>query len=884
MYTASTLDMYKRAIFQEIVELKNNGGRKYKVTGGVYLSSLHGGYAYSFTMETELHLSDDAPVTLTVVKSQATATGNVLKCEGFQIIVVIDRDFGARIDSALIGVAPWKLLEALYNKLDNITPANSIAFELLNQGPELAEKNHLSNIVKGQKAARKHALSSKITVIWGPPGTGKTYTMAQIAIDALLEGKSVLVVSHSNISVDGVTLEIAKQLREGEHDEYLREGKVLRYGYVRDTRLVDDKDAVAFNYALESLPSVRERRKILLQEKSQLQKNREASFRRRLVLEEELKNIRIQIRQAEKEYVWKAKIVATTISKVTIDPLFEDKRYDFVMFDEVSMAYVPQILCAASLAKEHFIAVGDFRQLAPIAQSEAKDILNKDLFSYLGINNGIGSIYNHPWLVMLNEQRRMYPDISAFPNIYVYGRLLKDHAGVAEKRLGIVNEDPFAGHSMIFVDLSGTYCAASKNDDNSRFNILSAVISLMTAMQAERKGEHSVGIITPYAAQTRLIRAMLQDYQQQDDGNITCATVHQFQGSERNIIVFDAVESYPAAKPGWLMSKNENGNLTRLINVAVTRARGKFITVADKRFWTNKIEDKNNIIYLLIKHLLEHGNVVSHKDRLLENYLKSLDIGENIKLYMDAETAFDYLRQDIKQAENKIVISIPDGELNEKIRDKLFTVLAMAKKNGIRLLCKSNDYNSLPDEWKKITVETDDAVFPLLAIDDKVIWYGMPASKGAFHDKNLTYTTVCHTYLRITGSNTIDMIKTLTEPEHYHNGSKEGQLTEKAATIRQHAKGGEATEGLENYINDVVHCQKCGKPMLLVKNRKGIYYLKCSGCKGTALLTEEIVNFYIFQKHVTCPTHHCQIYARLGRYGIYVRCTQGGHYLKPDEI
>lgn len=68
---------------------------------------------------------------------------------------------------------------------------------------------------------------------------------------------------------------------------------------------------------------------------------------------------------------------------------------------------------------------------------------------------------------------------------------------------------------------------------------------------------------------------------------------------------------------------------------------------------------------------MEHGNVVSHKDRLLENYLKSLDIGENIKLFMDAEISFDYLRQDIKQAENKIVISIPDGELNEKIRDKL---------------------------------------------------------------------------------------------------------------------------------------------------------------------------------------------------------------------
>ena len=59
-------------------------------------------------------------------------------------------------------------------------------------------------------------------------------------------------------------------------------------------------------------------------------------------------------------------MVATTISKATIDHLFDEKRYDLVMFDEVSMAYVTQIFCAAKIAKEKFMCVGDFNQLAPI--------------------------------------------------------------------------------------------------------------------------------------------------------------------------------------------------------------------------------------------------------------------------------------------------------------------------------------------------------------------------------------------------------------------------------------------------------------------------------------------------------------------------------------
>ena len=164
----------------------------------------------------------------------------------------------------------------------------------------------------------------------------------------------------------------------------------------------------------------------MLQQKDVLWKKGQQNSEQMVSVEKRLKDIRVKIRMLESCYVEKAQIVATTISKVNIDKLLDGKKYDVVMFDEVSMAYVPQILCAATYAKEHFIAVGDFRQLAPIAQSESRNILEVDIFSYLKIANE-DAIYNHPWLVMLNEQRRMYPRISAFPNRYVYHNLLKDH-------------------------------------------------------------------------------------------------------------------------------------------------------------------------------------------------------------------------------------------------------------------------------------------------------------------------------------------------------------------------------------------------------------------------------------------------------------------------
>ena len=362
---------------------------------------------------------------------------------------------------------------------------------------------------------------------------------------------------------------------------YLTRGKILRYGYVKDNELSESKYAVAFNYALDKNQDLKKKLKILMGEKDRY--NIKYNSSKYMEIEEEIKSIRTTIKEQEQYFAEKAQILATTISKVTIDKIFEDKKYDVVMFDEVSMAYVPQLVCAAMYAKEHFIAVGDFRQLAPISQSDAKNILSEDIFSYLKISSGDNNINNHKWLVMLDEQRRMNPEISYFPSKYIYNGLLKDHKSIKESYRNKIQND-----IVNLINLSGTYCSSGKNNDNSRFNILSAIVCFATAIKFEKSGEDSIGIISPYVAQTRLIRAMIQDYDKELNTHIVCSTVHQFQGSERNIIIFDGVESYPSKKTGWLMSRNENGSVTRLINVAITRAKNKLITIANLGYWFNE--------------------------------------------------------------------------------------------------------------------------------------------------------------------------------------------------------------------------------------------------------------------------------------------------------
>lgn len=868
----AVLEQLRNAVFTEMYFLKNSGGRHYKVSSGKFISKMNGLYAYQFEMESEVYLADDSPVKVSCMAG--VAEGTVLLCDGFEILLLLDSDLGKNISSGTISVEPWKLLESLNKKIENITDLGPIGRKFLYEGPTLATKLPSTHIPKGQELAKEHALNSSVTVIWGPPGTGKTHTMSEIAISLLKKGKTILLVSHSNVSVDGVAAKIASLLREQKLDQYLKDGKVLRYGYIRDELLSQDPYTSAYNYAMRKSPTLNQQMEHLSKQKEKSKALYGKHSQEVLKLENELKAIRKKIRLEEHKYVDHAQILATTVSKIHADKLFEHKKYDVVMFDEVSMAYIAQILCAATFARERFICVGDFRQLSPIAQSKAKNTLSKDVFSFLGISDGLGHIYAHPWLVMLDEQRRMHSNIAAFANGSVYAKLLKNHASVYTSREAIVKRAPFAGHAMNLIDLTGTYCATGKNSDNSRFNIMSAVLSFGSALAAEASGEKSVGIITPYAAQTRLVRAMIQDYRKEAKTDTTCATVHQFQGSERNVIVFDAVESYPSTKTGWLMSKNDNGSVTRLINVAVTRARGKLITVANRGYWVNKFSGSDHAFFKLIQHLLQNSNVVGVKDKVLQHYFEDLHLGKDIHIFTDMANAYDLFAKDVGKSRKTLLVSIPGTAAFGVNEGHILDLLKKAKDGGSRLMIKARKVDVLPQEWKAYTWDCDNSILPTVLIDDKVLWYGFPQAVGTFMDGKTGFSTVFPVWIRFSGEHTVELIKSLATLDMRSQNSMEIPMTEK--------KAGKLA-GIAAFIMKNEICPHCNHSMMLSKTKNGKTNLTCSHCGNTEFLTPASVNHYIKTYGAVCPKCKQQIYCGLSHKGLYIKCPEN-HWPKVEEL
>ena len=867
------LNIFTKAIEQEMIFLRNSGGKRYKITNGQFVMQSQGEFIYSFDLDAELFIAEDSPVTVHVGLDKIS--GTVLLCENFQIIIALEKipfsDKTLKIPKAEISAEPWKLLERLDGRLRSINNSNKIVKDLLIEGPKLASSRTLSSIACGQEIAISHAALSPITVIWGPPGTGKTHTMAQIAQHFLTQGKNILIVSHSNVSVDNVAKQIYNQIKDGELSPLLLQSKILRYGYVRDEELQKNEFVSSFKVALRNSPDKNKLEK-LQDEYKHLNHEAEVSndtevHKDILRINQAIKVIKAKYKETEKKLVSDARLVATTVSKIYSDALFEGKSYDVVMFDEVSMAYVPQIVAAASFATDRLICVGDFRQLSPIVQEKnAKVVLGKDIFEYLNISKGLHDINYHPWLVMLDEQRRMHPAISAFPSKFIYNGLLKDHPSTIQSREAIAKSAPF-NHPMCMIDLYGTACFGSKNEDNSRFNILSAVFSFATALKSEKHqlvlndastDEEKVGIITPYAAQTRLIKAMIQDYRQSKRiTNISCATVHQFQGSERNVVIFDAVESCPSTRAGWLMSKNEGGAVTRLINVALTRSRGKFIAIANKPFWTNKFGSEN-MFSSLVRYMSTSSHILNYQNNALAEYIQSTNFGSTIKIYTATFMCNCDLLDDIRTAQNKIMIMIPKGQMNTDYAEMILGEIYKRTKNNVSVAIIYDKSVTVSSAYQDFAIPSDKVTMPLLFIDNKA-WYGLPIYKYDCLDSQLRYPILSDIIVRFSGKCTVEMIKSLVE----HANVKPPIAT-----------------GLALYVKNHYSCDKCDEPLTLVKSNK--HFLKCKKCGNTQFLTTTMLNNYLDTTRGKC---YCgkDLFAVNGRYGIYVKCVNN-HITKLDEI
>ena len=857
---------YRMALSAEISFIRMTGGKHILLQEGKRIGRDNGQFVYLLESEDELNYPEGTPVT--IWKGQSQISGKILNCEAFSVYLISELDLGAEVEMLNISAEACYLLQSVSERLMDLSlEPSEIAQDLICNGlKEIDYRN--SDIAKGQEIAVRMSLEQPITFVWGPPGTGKTQTLAEIAWAHIDKGERVLMLSYSNVSVDGAILRVTSLKND------VFPGQLVRYGFPKDKRISEHPYLSSYNLAINNYPDLLKRRTQLQAEKKRLEKNDPKLIQ----VEKELNEIRRELRAAESQCVRNAKFVATTVSKAIVDKEIRNGSFDVVIFDEASMATIPQIAYAAKLARKNFVCMGDFRQLPPIVQSSKESPLNADIFQYCRITQAVDQGSNHKWLCLLDTQYRMHPEIADFAGRSIYNGLLKSANGMTEKREKTVMAEPFAGRAMEFVDLSGTMSTCIKSSDDSHANVLSAFVTFSLALKAAQTQE--VGIITPYHAQSRLLHAMVRDVNELEalPHAIKCATVHQFQGSEEDVIVYDAVDCYRLPFPGALIASTAGRYADRLFNVAMTRSKGKFICVANGSFMRNKGMSENLMFMQMLKSYRATApmipEIIRPNDDLEKYYFD----------FVEKENQVDEFIKDLATARREVRIDIPDSPANSDINTtRIAQALAEAQSRGVKVFVRAESKKNLHPTLKYFAVENHYLTDPIALIDKTVTWFGMPESAACFKIEGRTSAINNRPCIRFWGTHTAKILYGLLEMS---------QVMDQAKTVEKDAQGNLITDKLSDYVLAHKKCPVCGKPMQLKKSRNQKYFLSCSGypsCKHTEFVETEFVEEYFYHKGnkngMLCPRCGCSLEAKISRYGIYVQCCGGKrHKYGLDEI
>ena len=430
-----------------------------------------------------------------------------------------------------------------------------------------------SALDSSQRKAFDAALNKDITFIWGPPGTGKSYTLAAIIMGLFqLKEERTVVCCVSNVAVDQLVNKVVDNLLDDYPD--IQPGNFYRAGHTTDERIIGT------DFLFPNDDITRNLRKRIQETKTRLDEltaqDKKANADTIIELKAIIKDLRVSLHNRTDYLVQKSRVVFSTISNFTLSDKLNSSEFDNLIVDEASMLAMPSLIALAGKVKKRIILVGDFQQLSPIALVP-NPILTDNVFKLCNINI---EHTNHPALHLLLQQRRSQEKIVDLINEPFYnGNLIP----TIHRKNVVVETPPFVDRVISVLPVPDGAVRFTKGGTRQNHNSANAVMELLDSLCKNATMEMSIGVITPYRGQANLLRALKtqRNYPSAFDNMIRIGTVHTFQGSESDIIIFDLVdcekkENGKGANVGKIFGGPEG---EQLLNVAISRARHKFIIV-----------------------------------------------------------------------------------------------------------------------------------------------------------------------------------------------------------------------------------------------------------------------------------------------------------------
>ena len=447
------------------------------------------------------------------------------------------------LKSALNEVENNPLSQKLFEKIHGESLVEKITTSV--QTLPLNYKNQRLNESQ-QKAVQAITQNENITIVHGPPGTGKTTTLIEGILQLIHAGEKILVSAPSNTAVDN----IAKGL-------LLQGVEVLRVG---NTSKVDE---VLFAHTPEGKLANSKQQKEIKQLKIRAEEFRKMALKykrsfgkaereQRNLLFKEVKSIRTEIKKLqayneEKLYASAQVIAGTPIG--LYDSKIKQFTFNTLVIDEAGQCIEPMAWCIFPLAEKYVLA-GDHLQLPPT-------VLNFEA-ARMGLQNSILEvcIERVNAVFLLNTQYRMRATIAGFSSNYFYNNLLQTAGHLMD-----------TGVHLIFIDTAGSGLNEANGSNGMSLQNEGELSIALKLIASENLDPLKTAFISPYAGQVAAAKEVLPK-------EMRISTIDSFQGQEQHTIILSLVRSNDEGDIGFLKDY-------RRMNVAITRAKEQLFVIGD---------------------------------------------------------------------------------------------------------------------------------------------------------------------------------------------------------------------------------------------------------------------------------------------------------------
>jgi predicted RecB family nuclease len=247
-----------------------------------------------------------------------------------------------------------------------------------------------------------------------------------------------------------------------------------------------------------------------------------------------------------------------------------DCALDYLVIDEAGQVSLADAFAMGTTAR-NMILLGDPLQLAQVSQGTHPDGAGASVLVHL-----LGEHATVPpeLGVFLDHTRRMHPDVCRFISEVLYEDRLSAIEECSRQRIDALGGLTGTGLRFIPVEHAGNMRSSSEEAEaiGAAIGELEAGTVMLADDATRRLEPEDVMVVTPYNAQVRCLREHLP-------AGVRIGTVDKFQGQEAQIVFFSMATSSGAEVPRnveFLYSRNR-------LNVAISRARCLAVLVCSSR-------------------------------------------------------------------------------------------------------------------------------------------------------------------------------------------------------------------------------------------------------------------------------------------------------------